>query len=230
MYQPCPPDEVVIESVRFAAGAFCLEGELAYPATGRPVGAVILAGPHPLLGGTRRNNVVACLGDALARRGLATLRFDYRSAGDVTRRLAEFWRNSRVSGEEEYADDLCAAVDFMRRAVGEAPLALVGYSFGCTLLGAVARKHHAQTLVLLAPTVGTHDLGAFEDLPQPRLVIAPRDDFAADEQQLTAWFERLPDPCELLRPSLDGHFFRGREDWLAETVGSFLDRQWERNA
>jgi uncharacterized protein len=232
MLQPCWPDEVVIERVRFPAGPFSLEGDLAYPATGLPGGAVVLAGPHPLLGGTRHNNVIRHLGDALAARGLVTLRFDYRDAGqagDLNRRFAEFWQTSRVSGEQDHAADLGAAVGFLRGTIGELPLALVGYSFGCTLLPAVARSGRAAVLVLVAPTVGTHDFSAFEDLPQPRLVIAPREDFAAHEQGLLAWFERMSGPCELLRPCLDGHFFRGHEDWLANTVASFIARQWGRS-
>jgi hypothetical protein len=42
---------------------------------------VVLAGPHPLLGGTLHNNVVRGLGDGPARGGLATLRFNYRGVG-----------------------------------------------------------------------------------------------------------------------------------------------------
>jgi alpha/beta superfamily hydrolase len=225
-------DEVVVECVRFAAGRFSLEGELAYPVSGRPTGAVVLAGPHPLLGGTRQNNVVAGLGDTLAARGLVTLRFDYRDTepgGQMAQRFAEFWQTSRSSGERDRVDDLRGAVDFLRSSVGPLPLALVGYSFGCTLLPAVARSHGADVLILVAPAAGTHDLDGFEDLAQPRLVIAPCGDFAADEHKLLAWFERLSGPCELMRPWLDGHFFRGHEDWLADTVGSFIHRHWGRS-
>jgi alpha/beta superfamily hydrolase len=225
----CLPD-IVVEHVSFPAGPFRLEGELAYPDGGMPTGAAVLAGPHPLLGGTRHNNVVRALGDALAGRGLATLRFDYRGAGgsegpvvDLPRHLAEFWQTSHVSGEEYLADDLRGAVGFLRAVVGpEAPLALVGYSFGCSLLPRVADS--AAALVLIAPTVGKHDLAGFEALTQPKLVIAPHDDFAADEDAVEAWFARLSEPRELLRPWLDGHFFRGHERRLAEVVGSFLDR------
>jgi alpha/beta superfamily hydrolase len=81
-------------------------------------------------------------------------------------------------------------------------------------------------LVLIAPTVGKHDLSALEDLSHPKLVIAPEADFAADDDELPAWFGRLAGPKELVRPRRDGHFFRGHEGWLAETVGDFLDGQW----
>jgi alpha/beta superfamily hydrolase len=221
---------MVTEWVQFPAGAFCLEGELAYPGGGRPRGAVVLAGPHPMLGGTRHNNVVRGLADALAGRGLATLRFDYRnsagSAVDLARRFAEFWQTSHVSDEAVYDGDLGAAVEFLFATAGQLPLVVVGYSFGCTLLPAVTRTHSPDALVLIAPPIGIHVLDGFEELPQPKLVIAPRGDFAADDNKLAAWFGRLPGQRELLRPWFDGHFFRGHESWLADTVGSFIDRQW----
>jgi hypothetical protein len=54
-------------------------------------------------------------------------------------------------------------------------------------------------------------------------VIAPEDDFASDPRLLHEWFSRLPAPKQLVQRRLDGHFFRGHEDWLVATVGSFLD-------
>src|SRR5262249_32059156 len=67
----------VVEEVHVHSGGRRLHGRLAYPEEGLPVAGVVLAGPHPLLGGTMDNNVVAGVGDGLARRGLLSLRFDY---------------------------------------------------------------------------------------------------------------------------------------------------------
>ena len=229
MPAPSPPDDLVVEVVRFPAGPCSLEGELVYPEEGRPVGAAVLAGPHPLLGGSMHNNVTRGLGDGLARRGLAALRFNYRGQGvmgrplDMARLLTEFWQNSCVAEEEEYARDLHAAVAFLIGAVGaKVPLALIGYSFGCSLLPGAAPEDVPASFVLIAPTVGKHDLEAFTRLPQPKLVIAPEEDFAVDEELLPNWFDRLPEPKTLVRPRLDGHFFRGCEEDLAQTVSSFL--------
>ena len=57
----------VTEDVLFRAGPNLLHGELAYREAGRARGAVVFAGPHPLLGGNLRNNVVRRLGDGLAQ-------------------------------------------------------------------------------------------------------------------------------------------------------------------
>ncbi|HKI34551.1 MAG TPA: alpha/beta fold hydrolase [Gemmataceae bacterium] len=228
------PDALVVESVRFPAGRYRLEGELVYPETALPLAAAVLAGPHPLLGGTMHNNVVRGLGDGLARHGLATLRFNYRGVGgsegpapDLAAQLAWFWATSRAPEEAGYQADLVAAVAYLRSIIGrEVPLALVGYSFGCTLLPAAVPAVVAAPLVLIAPTVGTHDYRAFAAVENPKLVIAPEGDFAADSGRLTEWFAGLPQPKELVRPRLDSHFFRGHEHWLLATVGTFLNGEW----
>jgi alpha/beta superfamily hydrolase len=272
--------DVVVEIVRFRAGEHLLEGELAYPEEGRPRGAVVLAGPHPLLGGSRHNNVIRALGDGLARRGLATLRFDYRARGaDLARQLAA--PGQAPWDEADFALELDAAIRFLHQALGAPlcsrrslipapsasegtlltpslargaggvparalltgvsprwrlglvpnrpaplPLVLIGYSFGCSLLPGAVRSAAPAALVLIAPALGKHDLEGFVGLSQPKLVLAPHDDFALDERHLPAWFERLGEPKELVRAALDGHFFRGCEDALESIVAAFIDRQW----
>ncbi|MBO0698679.1 MAG: hypothetical protein J2P46_09815, partial [Zavarzinella sp.] len=75
---------------------------------------------------------------------------------------------------------------------------------------------------LIAPTVGTHDYQAFAGHGGRLLVIAPDGDFAADAAGLRNWFNQLPDPKRLLTGRWDDHFFRGHEEWLADTVADFL--------
>jgi alpha/beta superfamily hydrolase len=231
MPSPSPDDALTVETVRFASGPYRLEGELAY-AGGPPRAGVVVAGPHPLLGGTRGNNVVRALGDGLAERGLASLRFDYRGSGqsegpplDTPGHLARFWRTSHVPDEPAFGDDLAGAVAFLRDALGPGvPLALVGYSFGCSLLPA-AGAGDAAPLALVAPTVGAHDYDAFGALRNPLLVVAPEDDFATDAGRLRAWFDRLAAPRRIVRGRRDSHFFRGYEAWLVETIVAFLTEQ-----
>jgi alpha/beta superfamily hydrolase len=238
MPPPCPPEQLVVEAVRFRAGDCLLEGELVYPGE-EPAGMAVLAGPHPLLGGTMHNNVVRGLGDGLARCGLATLRFNYRGAGaseggavDPVAGLTAFWQTSRTPDEAHYVEDFAAACAFLAGAVGrDLPRALVGYSFGCTLLPAAVPPGDDRTaLVLVAPTVGTHDYASYETLTGLKLVIAPEEDFAADPEELARWYARLPERKRLVRSWLDSHFFRGDEDWLTETVSGFLDREWRLGA
>jgi alpha/beta superfamily hydrolase len=193
----------------------------------------VLAGPHPLLGGTLNNNVVRALGDGLAERGVATLRFNYRGVGSSEgpspgkNSLAEFWLHSRVSEEKDFRDDFVGAMAFLRSLLGpEMPLALVGYSFGCSLLPHELPAKDNVALVLVAPTVGRHDLDAFTDLAHPKLVVAPEGDFAVDREQLNNWFARLRQPKQLVTPTWDGHFFRQHEKDLVDVVAPFLANCW----
>jgi uncharacterized protein len=222
----------VIEAVRLPGSPFALEGELAYPEQHAPLGGAVIAGPHPLLGGTMHNNVVTRLAEGLARRRLAVLRFNYRGIGrsegppvDVLRSLTEFWATAHVPEEPAYRDDLRQATDCAQAELGLPRLALIGYSFGGSLLPYV-RATPDVPLVLIAPTIGTHDYDAFVPLANPLLVIASEDDFATSRDRLADWHARLACPRELIRGQFDNHFFRGHEEWLSETVFDFIDRQW----
>jgi alpha/beta superfamily hydrolase len=206
---------------------------LAYPEAGRARGAVVIAGPHPLLGGNMRNNVVRGLADGLAQMGLLTLCFDYRGVGrsqgpqgDVVRHLAEFWQTSHAPGEMDFWQDVQGAAEFVRRDAPGLPVALVGYSFGCALLPCVHPLDDFTALALIAPTVAKHNYDSFLSVSNPLLVVASEDDFATDAERLEQWFGTLAMPRQLVRQQCDNHFFRGYEDWLTETIFRFLESHW----
>ncbi len=193
----------------------------------------MIAGPHPLLGGNMRNNVVRELGDGLASAGLCTLRFDYRGVGrsqgpqvDVARHLAEFWKTSHAPGELDFWHDLQGAVEFVRQTIPGLPVALVGYSFGGVLLPMVNPVEDLAALALIAPTIGKHDYASFQSVQTPLFVVASEDDFATDVEQLETWLASLTMPRQLVRKRCDNHFFRGHETWLVEVVSQFLNGCW----
>lgn len=229
-----PPQDaksIAIERVQFSAEPYLLEGELAYSEDAEtPRGGVVLAGSHPLLGGTMHNNVVCGLGDGLAERGWVTLRFNYRGVGcsqgpvvDVARHMTEFWETSHVAGEMDLWRDVQGAADFLRPIVGPGkPLVLIGYSFGCALLPSVRLAEPPIALVLIAPPLAKHDYSEFTDAKNPLFVIVSEDDFTAEPERLRKWFEGLPAKKKLVQAPLDNHFFRGHEPWLVETVDTFL--------
>lgn len=228
---PLDSRSTVAESVRFPAGPHLLEGELVYAEDEEaPLGGVVVAGSHPLLGGTMHNNVVRGLGDGLADHGLATLRFNYRGVGrsegppfDVARHMAEFWATSHVPGEMDLWQDVQAAVEYLSGVLGpQTPLALIGYSFGCALLPSIRTPRPPAALVLIAPPIGKHDYKDFSTVNSPLLAIVSEDDFAVEPERLRQWFAQLPMEKQLIQAKLDNHFFRGHEAWLVDNVSAFL--------
>ncbi len=222
---------IVTEHVEFLSGSYLLQGELAYPEIGSATGAIVIAGPHPLLGGNMRNNVVRCVGDGLAKKGMLTLRFDYRGVGrsqgpkvDVAQHLAEFWKTSHAPAEMDFWHDVQAAFDFLHQSASGIPVALVGYSFGCVLLPYIEPRKDLSALVLIAPTVGKHNYDSYRSTYNPLLVVASEDDFATEMPYLEAWLSTLSMPWHLEKKRCDNHFFRGHEDWLVETIFRYLDR------
>jgi len=224
----------IAEEIFFPSHGVRLHGELVYPEKDRVIGAAVIAGPHPLLGGNMHNNVVRGIGDALAQRQVVTLRFNYRGVGrsdgprmDVIGHLAEFWKTSHVPEEMDLWQDVQGAIDFVRQAAGaDLPLALIGYSFGCVLLPRAQLAVGSPALILLAPTIAKHDYDSYLALENPKLIIASEDDFASDAARLQGWFDKLRAPKRLIQKRFDNHFFRGHEAWLADVVFDFLRDQW----
>ena len=133
---------MISENISIPSSHGPLEGVLAYPADRLPWFAVVMAGPHPLLGGDMNNNVLLGLENELVARGGATLRFNYAGVGNSAGppllevdQIDAFLATSRLADEPQRRHDLSAAVDTMRSTLGpEVPLLLVGYSFGCAVI------------------------------------------------------------------------------------------------
>src|SRR6185436_16466218 len=104
--------EICEEHVTISRDDRDLPGILSYPFSGEPGIGALIAGPHPLLGGNLRSNVVRSLRQGLASAGCAALTFDYGTpdaAGSKARDwcaiTADFWRNSRCQEETVWSDD-----------------------------------------------------------------------------------------------------------------------------
>lgn len=216
---------IIEERVEVPAGGARLPAVLAYPEAGRPATGMVVAGPHPFLGGQLENNVVAALARAGAGCGWLTLRFAYRSAGggDLAAQLDRFWATGHAPRDGDLVHDLRAAVDFARSLRPVACLA--GYSFGCWLVSRlVAEDGFDGAAVLAAPTVEQHDFSGMASRGGPTLVIGSRNDFATTADSLAEQVGSWRPPAELELFDDAEHFFRGREDDLAGLVAGWLQR------
>jgi len=194
------------QQVSFGAGSIRLEG--LYAPLGGALGAAI-SHPHPLMGGTMANPVVAILSETLAACGISTLRFNFRGVGGSTGRFDE------GRGEQ---DNLLGAMAFMEEQ-GIREILPVGYSFGAWVTAGVLDRRNLLPAILLSPPItllrfqfqplrGRVGLIACGDQDQ-FCPLGPMRDVAAELA------------CRLdIIPGAD-HFFRAREQALAASIGAF---------
>ena len=184
--------------------------EAALRTAASPRGAVVLAHPHPLYGGTLNNPVVFHADRELNRAGLTTLRFNFRG----------------VEGSDGFHDDgrgeigdVAAAAAWLSALAPEAPLILVGYSFGsrCVIAHATADRTIAGVVAIGLPV----RLWAFEDLPslnRPLSVVQGTEDEFGSIKEVAAVIARAVPPGRLYEVAGASHLFPGSTKEAAARV------------
>lgn len=174
---------------------------------------VVLAHPHPLYGGTMHNAVVVALARALAARGCAVARLNYRSVGAS---------DGRFDGGPGEARDLLATAEAAARRVPRARLSLCGYSFGAWVVARAAPSLPVDRLLFVAPAASLFD---FSSVPRAAfsakvgIVVGDRDVFCTQRRAraLAAHF----DAALAILPQTD-HYFVTERRRIAERVVPFL--------
>jgi alpha/beta superfamily hydrolase len=196
--------------IEFSAGRIRLEGLLDEGSAERGVVAIH---PHPLYGGDMRNPVVETVADLYARRGLTSLRFNFRGVGGSG--------GTYDDGVGEM-DDIRAAIAFLRGR-GLQNIDLAGYSFGAWVAARMdVEAEGVDRLILVSPPVDFLSFAEVGALPKLALVvIGDEDDFGAAERvrkQAARW---NPDARFEIIPDAD-HFFWGRFRELGDVVAGAL--------
>ena len=196
--------------VRFPCGDIELEGLLS---EGEPKRGVVATHPHPLYGGDMRNPVVETVADAYARRGLASLRFNFRGVGQS--------EGTYDDGRGEM-DDLRAAIDFLRER-GIRNIDVAGYSFGAWVAARTdLEAAGADRLILISPPVDFLSFADVDRLPRLALtVVGDEDDFGAADRVRELAAKWNPEARFEIIPDAD-HFFWGRFRELGEVVAGAL--------
>jgi len=217
-----------IESFFIAGPAGRLEALLKHPgettsASGAPAdgGAsgpvAVVCHPHPLFGGTMHNKVVHATAEALVRRGLPTLRFNFRGVGRSA------GRHDHGRGEQ---DDLRAALAVLEERYPAHPIVAAGYSFGSFVALGVGCEHpRVAMLIAIAAPAGLFPFGFLRHCDKPLVFIQGENDAIAPLPLVLALAAGLPSGARVVPIPGADHAFRGRlEDVgrrVEESVGAF---------
>lgn len=191
------PVIVFMREIVFANGEIVLHGTL----QGKGDRGVVLCPPYPPGGGNRGDTRLVRVADALAERGIVSLRFDYRQ---------------EYSGGRGEVSDARAAVEYLRDRCSR--VGLLGYSFGAVVASNLADM--VDTLVLLSVLRDIDDIDTNPFIDVPLLMVhGERDDVAPahharELSEITGGFLVLLDA---------GHFYDGAMKELVGVVVEFFD-------
>ncbi len=184
-------------------------GEAPYP-------GVVVCHPHPLFGGDMNSSVVMAICAALAERGIASLRFNFRQSGD---------------GEtltETSARDVEIGLKLLDgwELVNSVRLGVVGYSFGAAAIARASTSlESARALAFVAPPVAAVKKSALGDDARPRYFVVGGRDLLVDPEALADVVSDMKSHATF--ETLDGadHMLVGYELAIGERVADFLASQ-----
>ena len=176
--------------VSFRSGQLLLEGALSAPPGKGPFPTVLVCHPHPSFGGSMDNNVVVNVCQALFKKSIMSLRFNFRGVG---RSEGHF---SHGTGEQE---DVKAAISFLRSEKKPDPLrlGLAGYSAGAVFgLPVAVSDPRVRALVAISLPLGMMDLDAVRTCPKPKLFVSGSQDDFTSESELKEFCQSCVEPKE----------------------------------
>ncbi len=187
---------------------------------GAPV-ALILH-PHPRAGGSMLDPVVITLYEMYAKRGFATMRFNFRGVG----------RSQGVfdSGPAELSD-AAFVLDYLESInEGFSQCWVAGYSFGAFIcLQLLMRRPEISGFIAVAPPANHYDLAFLAPCPASGIIVSGERDSVVGpsdiERALTK--VRVQKGEEIERGAVPGanHFFQDRLGELEGVSAEYLDRR-----
>jgi alpha/beta superfamily hydrolase len=205
--RPMPPASLTRAMIDGPAGK--IEADINDPGGARR-GIALIAHPNPVQGGTKDNKVVTTLAKAFFTLGYVTARPNFRGVG------ASEGSHDEGRGETE---DLVAVAAYLKHRFGELPLTLAGFSFGSFVQTRVAKRLHAERMVLVGPAVNRFPA---ETVPPDTLVIHGEQDDVVPLSAVLDWAR--PQALPIVVVPGGEHFFHGRLNLLADIVVRHFQR------
>lgn len=176
---------------------------------------VLLAPPHPMLGGSMDAPVLNEIAFACYKEKFPSLRFNYRGVGAS--------QGTMSPSVDDAAEDMAYALDLLLETCERARAVIGGYSFGAMAAGKLAMKvgGRAKALLLVSPPVDRMDCSFLREIDAPAFIaVGERDDYGPPEK-VRALFKDKKDTV-IREIAMADHFFsRGLAD-LGREVRTWL--------
>jgi alpha/beta superfamily hydrolase len=173
-----------------------------------------VAHPHPNYSGTMHSKPVYQAAKALARSGVAALRFNFRGVGRS--------RGSFDGGPGEMSD-FRAALDFLEARYPGKPLWAAGYSFGSWVAWNVGLDDPRVPLLLgIGLPVNRFDFSPVKDSPKAKFLIHGERDELISIHEIWKFYGQLREPKELSVIEAADHLFDGKAAEVGEAVEDLL--------
>jgi len=198
--------------ITFTSEGISLEGMLENPGATR---GVVITHPHPLYGGDMDNPVVLAITECYRKAGFATLRFNFRGAGESDGQFDEGHGAIR---------DLLAAVNRLN-AEGIDDVTCSGYSFGTWICISASLTHPVTTDVMVAPPVTFLDFQATPCHRGPNLVISGTQDSFADFETVQGMVPVWNPNARLHVIENADHFFSIHLDDVSRAIDTYLSEE-----
>jgi alpha/beta superfamily hydrolase len=203
----------MITTLDISGPAGILEAKLDAPDSA-PRAVAVLAHPHPQYGGTLQTKAVYEAAKALARIGVAVVRFNFRGVG----------RSQGVfdDGAGERADFEAAVACAVERFPG-VPVWAAGVSFGAWIaLTTGVDDPRVSVLLGIATPIDLYDFGSLKSSSKPVFLIHGEADEIVSIKAVRRFYGELPEPRELAVIEDADHLFDGKTSLVGETIEDLL--------
>jgi len=174
---------------------------------------VVICHPHPLMGGSMHNNVVATIQNEFLSGGYSTLRFNFRGVGQSSGSYDE------GRGEKQ---DILSACEFMK-AQGVEIITLVGYSFGAWICCRLIKDNPsiAASVILISPPQKYFDFDWKGLENAVELIVCGDNDMFCDADDLRRTAADIYASLTVLAGT--DHFYFGQEVRLAGHLRQYIN-------
>jgi alpha/beta superfamily hydrolase len=185
---------------------------------GEASAASVFAHPHPMHGGTMHTKAVYQASKALARIGVAVLRFNFRGVG---RSAGAF--DGGIGEMEDYR----AALDFMEKKFPDRALWAAGFSFGSWVAWNVGLDDERVPLLLgIGLPVNRFDFSPVRESEKAKFLIHGERDELIPLREIRKFYSELKEPKELVVIDAADHLFDGKTSEVGEAVEDLL-KDWK---